>query len=124
MKGATMLATLQGLGIMSSFSRPAVSNDNPYSESQFKTLKYRPKYPLKLFDDLAASRQWVTELVKWYNQEHRHSAIRFVTSSQSHAGLAKSFWSIARPCMKPPGRETKNAGEELPGIGKKSILFT
>lgn len=87
MKGATMLATLQGLGIMSSFSRPAVSNDNPYSESLFKTLKYRPKYPLKPFDDLAASRQWVAELVKWYNQEHRHSAIRFVTPSQRHAGL-------------------------------------
>jgi transposase InsO family protein len=87
MKGATMLATLQGLGVMPSFSRPAVSNDNPYSESLFKTLKYRPAYPLKPFADLAAARRWVSDLVTWYNHEHRHSAIRFVTPAQRHAGL-------------------------------------
>jgi len=58
MKGATMLATLQKLGVMASLSRPAVSNDNPYSESLFKTLKYRPAYPLKAFDDIAAARTW------------------------------------------------------------------
>jgi transposase InsO family protein len=87
MKGATMLATLQGLGVMPSFSRPAVSNDNPYSEALFKTLKYRPEYPLRAFADLAAARQWVTGLVEWYNHEHRHSAIRFVTPAQRHAGL-------------------------------------
>ena len=87
MKGATMLATLQNLGVMPSFSRPAVSNDNPYSESLFKTLKYRPHYPLKPFADVAAARQWVAGLVEWYNHEHRHSAIRFVTPTQRHAGL-------------------------------------
>jgi putative transposase len=87
MKGATMLATLQSLGVMPSFSRPAVSNDNPYSESLFKTLKYRPAYPLKPFADLAAARHWVSDLVAWYNDEHRHSAIRFVTPAQRHAGL-------------------------------------
>lgn len=87
MKGATMLATLQALGVMPSFSRPAVSNDNPYSESLFKTLKYRPAYPLKPFADLAAARQWVAGLVDWYNHEHRHSAIRFVTPAQRHTGL-------------------------------------
>lgn len=87
MKGATMLATLQGLGVMPSFSRPAVSNDNPYSESLFKTLKYRPAYPLKPFADLPAARRWVSDLVAWYNHEHRHSAIRFVTPAQRHAGL-------------------------------------
>jgi transposase InsO family protein len=86
MKGATMLATLQGLGVMPSFSRPAVSNDNPYSESLFKTLKYRPAYPLRPFADLAAARHWVSGLVDWYNHEHRHSAIRFVTPAQRHAG--------------------------------------
>lgn len=82
MKGTTMLATLHGLGVRPSFSRPAVSNDNPYSESLFKTLKYRPDYPLRPFADLAAARQWVTDLVAWYNHEHRHSAIRFVTPAQ------------------------------------------
>ena len=87
MKGATMLVTLQTLGIMPSLSRPSVSNDNPYSESLFKTLKYRPEYPLRPFADLAAARTWVTTLVQWYNHEHRHSAIRFVTPGQRHAGL-------------------------------------
>lgn len=87
MKGATMLATLQALGVMSSFSRPAVSNDNPYSESLFKTLKYRPDYPTKPFVDLVEARRWVDHLVRWYNHEHRHSAIRFVTPAQRHAGL-------------------------------------
>ena len=87
MKGATMLATLQRLGVMPSFSRPAVSNDNPYSESLFKTLKYRPNYPLKPFADLTAARQWAQELIEWYNHEHRHGAIRFVTPAQRHAGL-------------------------------------
>lgn len=87
MKGATMLATLQALGVMPSFSRPSVSNDNPFSESLFKTLKYRPVYPRRAFDSLLAARQWVGRFVHWYNHEHRHSAIRFVTPAQRHAGL-------------------------------------
>jgi putative transposase len=91
MKGVTMLATLQTLGVMASLSRPAVSNDNPYSESLFKTLKYRPAYPLEPFVNLAAARSWVTILVQWYNHEHRHSAIRFVTPAQRHAGLDQAI---------------------------------
>ncbi|WP_455289773.1 IS3 family transposase, partial [Cupriavidus necator] len=87
MKGATMLATLQALGIMPSLSRPGVSDDNPYSESLFKTLKYRPAYPLAAFDTLFAARTWVAGLVRWYNHEHRHSAIRFVTPAQRHTNL-------------------------------------
>jgi putative transposase len=87
MKGATMLATLQKLGVMPSFSRPACSNDNPYSESLFKTMKYRPSYPQRPFDSLMAARQWVGTFVHWYNEEHRHSAINFVTPTQRHAGL-------------------------------------
>lgn len=86
MKGATMLATLQALGVMPSFSRPAVSNDNPYSESLFKTLKYRPTYPQRPFADLLAARQWVGTFVHWYNEDHRHSAIGFVTPAERHAG--------------------------------------
>ena len=91
MKGATMLATLQALGVMPSGSRPAVSNDNPYSESLFKTLKYRPAYPLNPFAELATARTWATTLVQWYNHEHRHSAIRFVTPGQRHAGLDQAI---------------------------------
>jgi putative transposase len=87
MKGATMLATLQALGVMPSLSRPGVDNDNPFLESLFKTLKYRPAYPLRAFDTLFAARAWVTVLVRWYKQEHRHSAIRFVTPAQRHANL-------------------------------------
>ena len=86
MKGATMLATLQTLGIMPSLSRPSVSNDNPYSESLFRTLKYRPDYPVKPFGTLEEARQWVTGFVDWYNHEHRHSGIQFVTPAQRHAG--------------------------------------
>jgi putative transposase len=85
MKGETMLATMQRLGVAHSRSRPAVSNDNPYAESLFKTLKYRPQFPLKPFVDLLQARRWVTELVHWYNEEHRHSAIAFVTPAQRHA---------------------------------------
>lgn len=87
MKGSTMLATLQQLGVMSSLSRPAVSNDNPYSESLFKTLKYRPHYPFTPFDSVLEARTWTANLVEWYNNEHRHSAIKFVTPAQRHAGL-------------------------------------
>lgn len=84
MKGATMLATLQALGVMPSFSRPAVSNDNPFSESLFRTMKYRPTYPRRPFENLLAARQWVGNFVQWYNHEHRHSAIGFVTPHQRH----------------------------------------
>jgi putative transposase len=91
MKGATMLATLQTLGVMPSFSRPAVSNDNPFSESLFKTLKYRPTYPQRPFETLLAARQWVSTFARWYNEEHRHSAIRFVTPAERHAGLDRAL---------------------------------
>ena len=91
MKGATMLATLQQLGVMPSLSRPSVSNDNPYSESLFKTLKYRPSYPLKPFAQVTDARDWVASLAEWYNNEHRHSAIRFVTPAQRHEGLDENL---------------------------------
>jgi transposase InsO family protein len=86
MKGATMLATLQDLGVVPSFSRPSVSDDNPYSESLFRTLKYRPEYPNKPFSDLLSARVWVERFADWYNHKHRHSAIKFVTPGQRHAG--------------------------------------
>ncbi len=86
MKGSTMLATLQHLGIVSSFSRPSVSDDNPFIESLFRTLKYRPAYPHKPFETIEAARAWVTAFVVWYNTEHRHSGIRFVTPDERHHG--------------------------------------
>ena len=86
MKGATMLATLQKLGIAASFSRPGVSDDNAQAEAFFRTLKYRPGYPGKGFDTLERAREWVKNFVHWYNHEHRHSALKFVTPTQRHAG--------------------------------------
>lgn len=85
-KSATLRATLEQLGIMASYSRPRVSNDNPYSESLFRTTKYRPDYPESGFDTLAAARDWVLGFVRWYNHAHRHSAIKFVTPVERHTG--------------------------------------
>lgn len=86
MKGATMLATLQKLGVMQSFSRPSVSNDNPFSESLFRTMKYRPEFPSKPFASIEEAQQWVDSFVDWYNTEHLHSSIRFVTPDDRHCG--------------------------------------
>ncbi len=86
MKGATMVATLHRLGVVASFSRPRVSDDNPYSEALFRTLKYRPEYPSGPFTSLEAAREWVAGFVVWYNTEHQHSAIRFVTPEDRHSG--------------------------------------
>jgi len=86
MKGATMLATLERLGLIPSFSRPSVSDDNPFSEALFRTLKYRPHYPEQAFEDISTARAWVERFVHWYNEAHRHSALRFVTPCERHRG--------------------------------------
>ncbi len=91
MKGATMLVTLERLGVLASFSRPRVSNDNPFSEALFRTLKYRPEYPDRPFASIAEAETWITAFVRWYNTEHRHSAIRFVTPEQRHLGLDREI---------------------------------
>lgn len=110
MKGATLLATLGDLGVATSFSRPRVSNDNPFSESAFRTLKYRPNYP-KRFASLAAAREWLDRFVAWYNTEHQHSGVSFVTPEQRHMGEdhailenRKKVFEAAR--KKNPGRWT------------------
>lgn len=86
MKGATMLATLQRLGIAPSFSRPSVSNDNPFSESLFKTMKYCPSFPERGFANITEARDWVSKFVNWYNNIHLHSGINFVTPASKHNG--------------------------------------
>ena len=85
MKGSMMHATLQRLGVVPSFSRPRNSDDNPYSESLFRTLKYRPSYPSKPFKNLEKARKWVSDFVTWYNFEHLHSGIGFVTPGDRHS---------------------------------------
>ena len=84
MKGATMLATLERLGVPASFSRPGVCDDHPFSEALFRTARYRPDFPQEPFVDLAHASAWVAAFVQWYNHKHRHSAIRFVTPSHRH----------------------------------------
>lgn len=86
MKGATMLATLHRLGVTPSFSRPSVSDDNPFSESLFKTLKYCPSYPERGFASLDHAKEWVEKFVYWYNNQHLHSGINFVTPASKHSG--------------------------------------
>lgn len=91
MRGATMLATLDQLGVAPSFSRPRVSNDNAYAESLFRTCKYRPDYPKKPFDSLEEAQAWTQKFVRWYNQEHKHSGLKFVTPAQRHSGQATTI---------------------------------
>ena len=88
MKGATFLTTLQKLGVLTSYSRPRVSNDNPYSEALFRTCKYRANFPSGGFASPEEARIWVASFVRWYNKEHHHSSIGFVTPHQRHAGEA------------------------------------
>lgn len=91
MKGATMLAALYDLGITPSNSRPRVSNDNPYSESLFKTLKYRPNYQPKGFETIEEAREWCQLFVKWYRYDNHHSGIKFLTPAQRHAGRSEEI---------------------------------
>ncbi len=91
MKGATLRAKMIDLEITPSYSRPRVSNDNPYSESLFKTVKYHYTFPEDPFTSLSEARGWVNKFVHWYNDEHQHSAIKFVTPNQRHKGLDKSI---------------------------------
>ena len=138
MKGATMLSTLQKLHVAPSFSRPSVSDDNPFSESLFKTLKYRPSYPDDAFASLEEAREWVTRFVRWYNEEHLHSGIRFVTPASRHAGVDSVIlnnrhvvyekarlanplrwsrqtrnWSVIEEVRLNPGKEKKADAEKL-----------
>ncbi len=111
MKGSTMLATLQRLGIVPSFSRPSVSDDNAFIEALFRTMKYRPGYPRKPFASVEAARRWVDTFVAWYNDEHLHSGIRYVTPSDCHAGrdvdiLANRREVYARARKRTPRRWT------------------
>lgn len=87
MRGATLLATLQKLGVMPSYSRPRVSDDNPFSEALFRTLKYVPWYSGKPFADADGASRWVEGFVRWYNREHLHSGISFVTPDARHQEL-------------------------------------
>ena len=89
MKSHTLKLKLEFLGVMTSYSRPRVSNDNPYSEAQFKTLKYRPGYPQDGFKTIEAAREWVLNFVDWFNNKHYHSGLNFLTPNSRHTGESK-----------------------------------
>jgi len=112
MKSVNMLSMMQKLGVTPSYSRPHVSDDNPYSESLFKTLKYLPGYPGK-FSTIEEAKAWVEEFVNWYNNIHKHSAIKFVTPAERHLKMdtailekRKKVYEEAR--KKKPIRWSKN----------------
>lgn len=91
MKSQTLRAKLEELGIRQSFSRPRVSDDNAYVESFFRTLKYGPTWPTQGFATVEAARDWTQQFMQWYNHEHQHSKIRFVTPAQRHRGEDKAI---------------------------------
>jgi transposase InsO family protein len=91
LKATTVLAMLTWLGIRASYSRPRVSDDNAFVEALFRTVKYRPQFPAKGFASLEEARRWVNDVVRWYNLDHRHSGIRYVSPAQRHAGQDRTI---------------------------------
>ena len=87
MTSLTVADLLEKLGVTRSLSRPRVSNDNPYSEAAFKTVKYRPDYP-KRFTDINDARSWMRRFAAWYNTDHYHSGIGYHHPADLHAGTA------------------------------------
>jgi putative transposase len=122
MKGGRLMATRHKLGISASFNRPGVSDDNAQAEAFFRTMKFRPGYPVKGFPTLEQARQWVVKFVRWDNGEHRHSAIPFVpprcdTAARTAASSRHATGFINRPG--PPDRPVGPAPRET-GRGPRS----
>ena len=108
LKATTVLAMLNWLGVKPSYSRPRVSDDNAFAESLFRTAKYRPEFPAKGFADLDAARAWALDFVRWYNVEHRHSGIRYVSPAQRHVGDDRAILA-ARHALYTKARENHPA---------------
>jgi len=89
MKGKTMRAKMEALGVVASFSRPYVSDDNAQVEASFRTMKYRPWYPNRPFESLEAARAWVEMFVRWYNYEHLHREIGYLAPAIRHGGCGE-----------------------------------
>ena len=92
MKGSTYVVKLQELGVAPSYSRPGVSNDNPYSESLFRTCKYRPEFP-GVFAVLEDAQTWALSFTRWYNHEHKHKNLKFVSPAERHRGEDKVLFA-------------------------------
>ncbi len=94
MRSSTLAAKMSQLGVSLSFTTPGVSNDNAFAESVFRTMKFHQSYPSRRFRDLLSVRAWVETFVDWYNSEHRHSGIKYVTPNQRHYGEADEICRI------------------------------
>ena len=141
LRAATLESRLEELGVLRSFSRPRVSNDNPYSESLFRTVKYRPDYPSRPFASKDEACEWVAAFVDWYNHRHRHSGIKFVTPHQRHSGAATAIcqqrsevyerarranpsrWSRSTRCWRQPEEVWINKPSEEPEAIQALSLF-
>src|SRR5437773_8227834 len=89
MRSKPVAFLLADLGVTKTHSRPHVSDDNPYSESQFRTMKYRPEFPDR-FGCIQDSRAFCQSFFRWYNEEHRHSGVGLLTPATVHYGDRKS----------------------------------
>ncbi len=87
MKSKVVAQLLSDLGVTKTHSRPHVSNDNPFSEAQFKTMKYRPDYPAR-FGCIVDARAWAKSFFRWYNDRHRHTGLGLMTPAAVHFGQA------------------------------------
>ena len=92
MRSGVLRDLLADLDITQTFNRPRVSNDNPYSESEFKTMKYRPSYP-GTFDTIDQARDYMTWYVDWYNSQHKHSGIALFSPNEVHDGTWRTRWA-------------------------------
>jgi putative transposase len=113
MRGHALADLLESLGIERSHSRPRTSNDNAFSESQFKTMKYRPTYP-RHFETIEEARAWCREFFAWYNHEHRHEGLALMTPADVHNGrttavLAQRAQTLSAAFAQHPYRFVKGA---------------
>jgi transposase InsO family protein len=119
LKATTVLAMLHWLGVKPSYSRPRVSDDNAFAESLFRTAKYRPEFPDHGFVGLDGTRTWAESFVRWYNVDHRHSGIRYVSPAQRHAGddhaiLAARHALYAQARQRNPARWSRHTRDWSP----------
>ena len=113
MRSKPVASLLVDLDITKSHSRPYTSDDNPYSEAQFKTLKYQPGFPAR-FGSLADARAHCATFFTWYNQQHRHSGIGMLTPESVHTGRASEIRRLRQATL-------KSAYERTPGRFKHRV---
>ena len=117
MRSKTVAQLLLDLGVTKSHSRPHTANDNPYSEAQFKTLKYRPDYPDR-FDAIEHARSWSQAFFNWYNTDHRHTGLGLMTPAAVHFGQAEKliqhrYQTLQQAYCRHPERFVKGSPQPL-----------